>query len=95
MKIEKATITHNGKKYTAGGAAVSAKAIVAYVGKAGVLTNWKGKKIGTYRIVSSWRTPRSYISDRMYQLEATVKGRLYTGRSAGEGMIFKGKRKAA
>lgn len=93
--VEQGTsITYQGKKYTAGGAVVTSKVLIAYLDKGGVLTNWKGAKLGTYRIVSSWRTPRSYVSDRMYQVEATVEGVTYTGRSAGVGMLFKGKRKA-
>lgn len=31
----------------------------------------------------------------MYQIEATVDGITYTGRGAGVGMIYKGKRKAS
>jgi len=34
-----------------------------------------------------------YISDRMFQVEAIVNGVTYTGRSAGVGMSYRGKRK--
>jgi hypothetical protein len=67
--------------------------IAGYMMKGGVLADWRGNPMGAYRIVSSWRTPKSYVSDRMYQLEATVEGIVYTGRSAGENMSFFGKRK--
>jgi hypothetical protein len=84
---------HKGRKFESGGAEVVGDRIVAYLGKNGILTTWHGKKIGTYRIVSSWATPRSWISSHQYQVEAIVKGRIYTGRSTGVGMVFKGKLK--
>jgi len=57
----------------------------------GILTDWHGTELGTYRITRTWRTPRSYVSSTMHQVYATVDGVTYTGRSAGVGMIFKGK----
>jgi len=87
------TINLGGKTFESGGAVVVGNQIIAYLGKNGELTTWHGKKIGTFRIVSTWRTPNSYVSSKMHQVEATVKGRVYTGRSAGVGMIFKGKLK--
>lgn len=65
----------------------------AYLGKDNVLTDWEGKPVGTYKIISSWATPKSYVSSRMYQIEAIVKGKKYTGRSAGVGMLFNGRLK--
>lgn len=88
------TIQHQGKTFIAGGAVVTADRITAYLGKDGVLTDWHGEKLGTYRITSKWRTPRSYVSDVMNQVEASVNGVVYVGRSAGVGMSFSGKRKA-
>ena len=88
-------ITHEGRTYEAGGAVVTPDRIVAYPGKAGVLNDWHGNPIGTYRIVATWKTPRSYVSSTMHQIEACVAGVTYTGRGAGEGMIFIGKRKAS
>jgi len=70
-----------------------ANEIVAYLGRNGILTDWPGNKIGTYKIVRSWKTPRSAYSSEMYQVEATVGGVKYTGRSAGVGMAYRGKRK--
>lgn len=83
----------DGQKFEAGGAVVTPEIIIGYLGKDMTLTDWHGRVLGTYRIVSRWRTPNSFVSDHMYQVEATVDGRLYTGRSQGTDMIYKGKRK--
>lgn len=87
-------VEHDGHRYESGGAVVTPDRIIAYLGEGHDLTTWHGESLGTYLIVSSWRTPRSYVSSRMCQVEATVNGVVYTGRSAGRGMIFKGRRKA-
>ncbi len=63
---------------------------LGYLGKNGILTDWHGTPIGTYRIVATWRTPRSYVSNTMSQVEARINGVLYTGRSAGVGMAYTG-----
>ena len=68
--------------------------LVAYPGPNAVLQDWHGNAIGTWRSVTSWRTPRSFTADRMYQIEATVNGVTYTGRGGGVGLIFRGRRKA-
>jgi hypothetical protein len=86
--------TFQGKTFVANGAFVSKDHIVAYPKANGVLGDCKGQAIGTWRAVSTWKTPRSYVSSTLSQIEATVNGVRYTGRGAGEGMIFKGKRKA-
>jgi hypothetical protein len=85
------TIVHNGQSFTSGGAVITDNRIVAYLGKDKVLTDWHGSAIGTYRIVSTWKTPRSIVSSTMSAVHATVNGKLYKGRSAGEGMEFFGK----
>lgn len=82
-----------GRKYESGGAMVTNDRIVAYLGKEGKLTNWHGKKIGSYQVTSSWKNPRGIYSDRNYQVDATVGGVKYTGRSGGVGMAFTGKRR--
>lgn len=64
------------------------------VGSGGVLTDFRGKKVGTYRVTASWRTPNSRVSDRMLQVVATVGGTRYTGRSMGNNMAFHGKKMA-
>ena len=88
-------IEHEGKHFCAGGAVVTADRIVAYPAANGVLQDWHGKAIGTWRAVSSWSTPRSYMSSRMYQIEARVDGVTYTGRGCGIGMMYSGRAKCA
>ncbi len=87
------TIRHEGRAYTAGGAVVTEDRIAAYLAPDGVLTDWHGQPLGTWREVARWRTPRSYVSSYMLQVEARVDGVLYTGRSAGVQMLYRGKRK--
>jgi hypothetical protein len=83
---------HDGREFSSGGAVVSDHYIVAYLGRAGVLTDWHGNRIGTWTTLSSWRTPRSFVSDRMYSVECYVNSVRFVGRSAGEGMIVRAKR---
>lgn len=87
------TFETQGRKFTSGGAIVSQNYIIAYPKANGVLGNWHGEPIGTWRAVATWKTPRSFMSSTMSQIEATVDGITYTGRGAGEGMIYKGKAK--
>lgn len=92
--VETACIfTHEGRNFEAGGAIVTPDFAIGYLGEKGILTDWHGRALGTFRYVSTWRTPRSYISSTMSQVEAVIDGITYTGRSAGKGMIWKGKRK--
>lgn len=86
-------IEHEGRKFCSGGAVVTQSHVIAYPGKDGILNDWHGKQIGTWRAKSSWRV-HSFMGTHMYQIEATVDGVRYTGRGFGEGMIYKGKRKA-
>jgi hypothetical protein len=91
------TIEHDGHTATAEGAIVTPDYIVAYLGKDGILTDWHGRPLGTWRSVASWPTPHSYISSHMHQVEATTDGStptVYTGRSGGEGLVYRGRRKA-
>lgn len=87
------TFEFDGKKFTEGGALVTDRCIIAYPKANGILGDWHGNEIGTWRIVSSWKTPRSFYSSTMHQIESTVDGIVYTGRGAGTGMIYKGKAK--
>lgn len=89
------TFTHEGKTFEAGGAVVTPERIIAYPLSKGILGDWHGSPIGRWRIIAQWKTPRSWMSSTMYQIEATVDGITYTGRGAGVGMIYKGKRKAS
>ncbi len=85
--------TIEGRAYTAGGAIVTDQFIIGYPAKGGILTDWHGAELGTWRSVASWRV-HSFIGSTMHQIEARVDGVTYTGRGFGEGMIYKGKRKA-
>lgn len=58
----------------------------------GTMRDWSGNIIGTCKI-KAWWPIRSFIGDRMYQIEATIDGRTYTGRGLGSNMIWKGKLK--
>lgn len=87
---ELCTIEHEGREFSALGSVVTPDRATAYVAKDfRHVTDWSGNVIGTCVVVSSWRTPRS--CDRMYQIRATIGGRTYTGRSAGAGMLWRGK----
>ncbi len=90
-----------GKEFTANGAAVTQQHAIAYpefvsefVGAKGVLKDWHGAVIGTCRITSRWRTPYSFVSSYMCQIEGDINGRKYTGRGSGSGMIWQGRAKA-
>ncbi len=76
-----------------GGAVVTPEVIVAYPAVDGVLSDWHGVRLGSWRAVSSWLV-RSYVGERMFQIEARVDGVLYTGRGFGVGCIYRGRRKA-
>lgn len=84
-----------GRVFTADGARVTDSACAAYLGEAGQLTDCAGKVIGSYRITARWRTPRSWVSSEQCQVRATIDGRTYNGRSAGVGVLFRGRRAAA
>lgn len=58
------------------------------------VTTWTGAELGTARVVKSWRMPHSWQSSRQYQVECVINGVLYTGRSMGGGMLWRGQRKA-
>jgi len=92
--IEKNCVfTHEGKDFESGGAFVSPSHIIAYPYKNGILRDWHGEDLGAWKSVASWPV-RSWYGSHMHQIEATVNGIVYTGRGFGEGMIYKGKRKA-
>ena len=62
---------------------------------AAVIKNWHGDQIiGRIIGAQSWRTPQSYVSGHMWQITAIINGLEYTGRSAGDGMLWRGRRTA-
>ena len=84
---------HGEDRFEAGGAVVTPDAIIAYPAEGGILRDWHGATLGTWRSVASWPV-RSYMGTRMHQIETRVDGVTYTGRGFGTGMIYRGKRKA-
>jgi hypothetical protein len=63
--------------------------ITAYL-KSGDLTDRQGNRLGTYKITSTWHVGRH--RDPIHQVCALVDGVTYTGRSQGEGYVFRGRR---
>lgn len=51
------------------------------------VTVWTGREIGRAFVRSKWRV-RSFIGSHMHQFEARINGRVFTGRSFGEGMAI-------
>lgn len=84
---------HEGRVFESGGAVVTDDVVVAYPAAGGVLCDWHGRELGTWRSVASWRV-ESFIGSHMHQIEACVDGVTYTGRGFGVGCIYRGKRKA-
>ena len=91
-KREIATVTYNGRAFTALGASVSPDYATGYI-KGATLTTFEGAPLGTARCVATWRI-NSYLSSTMGQYECVIDGVTYTGRSCGETMLWRGRRKA-
>lgn len=90
------TITHEGRTFEAGGAVVTPDYVIAYLSLDGTryhITDWHGQHLANARITATWRTPHSWLSDTMHQVEATIDGITYTGRSGGAGLIWRGRPK--
>jgi len=93
---ETGTVIFEEREFASGGAWYhpDADRIVGYLSEdCRRLCTWSGEYLGTARVTARWRTPRSYVSSEMCQVEATVDGVTYTGRSCGGGMLYRGKRK--
>jgi hypothetical protein len=101
------TIEHEGQAFEAGGSVVTDQYAVGYVKgleetrtwlgtilpNTYQITDWHGDRLGNITRIKSWPI-HSYLSNRMYQITACIDGAYYTGRSLGNGMIWKGKRVA-
>jgi hypothetical protein len=88
-------VTHEGRSYEAGGAVVTDQYVVGYTTNDMTgITTWHGEHLGTARVVSSWAQPNSWIGSRQYQVQATINGTRYSGRTMGGGMIWRGRRMA-
>jgi hypothetical protein len=85
---------HDGRAFESGGAVVTSDYLIAYPATDGILNDWHGRQLGTWRSVASWRIFNSWQGERMHQIEAVVNGIRYTGRGFGESMIYRGRRKA-
>ncbi len=57
------------------------------------IVNWHGHDIGPLHVVAEWKID-SYLSTTMDQVETTVNGVTYTGRTCGASMFYRGKPKA-
>lgn len=65
------------------------------VGSTGYLMGPSRDVIGRATVKAVWATPRSFVSSHYLQVEVKVGGLTYTGRSAGNGMLWQGKLTAA
>ncbi len=89
------TIEHEGRTFESGGAFVSDTHLIAYAGPDHTLTDWHGKRLGLYRVTSTWPI-HGYMSDSMSAMLVTLDdGRHYNARGMGRGMVMRGKRVAA
>lgn len=87
-------ITFHGQRFEANGAVVAPDFAVAYMAPdMASVTDWHGNRLGSARVITSWPMPHSFVSSRQYQVEARINGRLYTGRTMGSGMLWRGKAK--
>jgi hypothetical protein len=83
-----------GVTYTAGGAYVLDTRAGGYMSEdMKAITKGDGMRLGSARIVASWATPKSYVSSRQYQVECVINGVLYTGRTGGGSLLWRGKAK--
>jgi len=90
-------ITHNGKTFESGGAFASDDYLIAYPAKDGVLTDWHGRQIGEWKLISERRAVffghESWMSSTYCYMRARLTdGRIYSLRGFGVGMIARGKR---
>lgn len=92
---EIATVTMDGHTFTASAGHVLPDHASAYISTDGLfLQQWDGHTLARLTRTALWQTPRSLDSPEMWQVEATIHGVRYTGRTSGPGFIWNGKRKA-
>lgn len=85
-------VEHEGRTFESDGAVITDQFIVVYPRSDGKVCDWHGNVLGEAFVLSSWRTPRSYMAARMYSFAVYVNGVRYVGRGAGNGMILRAKR---
>jgi hypothetical protein len=90
---ETASVTLEGRTFTSGGAHVDPERAVAYMADdLHSVKTWNGEIMGLAHVVASWIARTSFpLTTRMYQVEAHIDGRTYTGRTAGAGMLWRGR----
>lgn len=89
---ETVALTFQGQEFTAGGAMVTPTHALAYMSSdMATVQRSDGTPIGKARIVARWRLPWHCMEHTMFQVEATIGGRTYTGRTCGGAMIWRGK----
>lgn len=97
--VEECTIRHEGRCFSARGAEVGGGRATGYLhqadGGAWYLGGFDGRRLGACQITATWRTPRSSLSDIMVQAKCKIDGVWYIGRGAGDGMLWRGKRRKA
>lgn len=100
------TIEHEGRTFEAGGAVVTDQYAIGYVkdnedtkyvnvwANRGNITDWHGNFLGGITRSKSFKqwNPSAGYYITMHQITARIDGIYYTGRSQGNGMIWKGKR---
>lgn len=95
-RTEVATISHDGREFSALGSSVEGRNIVAYVGKSldawrTILTTWTGRTILDARseVAETYRV--NEFGDTGYALMIRLgRGRYFVGLSLGEGCLFRG-----
>lgn len=91
-QVEIGTVNFEGREFSSLGSIIDeASGIIVGYPKGNTLQTWNGQVIEGLRlsVTSSWRTPRSYMSDRMFAYSATYKGKRYHGRGAGDGILLR------
>ncbi len=103
--IEKGcTFKHEGQTFEAGGAMVTDSYAIGYFKQRvqsetevityDQITDWHGETLTTKAFVKSFWPIHSHMSSHMYQVHAKINDIWYSGRTLGNGMIWRGKRMA-
>jgi len=89
--VEIGTLEFEGREFSNMGAFVSDEYAVGYMSNdMRSVQTWSGEFLGHAKVISSWRI-NSYMSDRMFQVEVVIDDKRFTGRTLGEGMLWRGK----
>lgn len=99
-RVEIATITHEGRDFTALGSVVDHARgfVVGYVTRdehgpnpsTYRLTTWEGTTIAPLRLVNTWEQYGFYGARvRHFAWRAVIDGRTYSGRNSGPGMLLR------